>query len=300
MTWYVSKEMKYQSELSVLILQYNSADLTLQLLESIVEHESLNIGLYRIIVMDNASVDPKREEITRRFPFVEFVQYADNLGFAKAHNRIMDDVHEPWVLLLNNDCILQNNAIERLLQAAKRKKTSFATCEVFNDDGTPQNNYSYLPSPLRRVFIGFTGIGRLMKPLRQRMPAARVGYINGAVLLINTTVFLNVGGFDERYFMYREDFDLMLKLWACGYRGYRFRGGKIIHIGGGSAKRRYSQWELEQKYSGNWWLWYKDYYPPMQIKLFCCFELIVASIKKNSSDLWRYRYEAARNTLIRS
>ena len=283
--------------LCILILQYNSSDLTIQLLESIVRHENKNLNRYRFIVMDNASEDPMQEEITRRFPFVEFVQYETNLGFASAHNRIMEEVHEDWVLLLNNDCILQNNAIEMLFEDAKERGAHFATCEVFNEDGTPQNNYSYLPSPLRRVFIGFTGIGRLMEPIRRKLQAVRVGYINGAVLLLQACVFRDVGFFDSRYFMYKEDFDLMLKLWSRGYSGWRLRGGRIVHLGGGSSIKRASDWELEQKFgAGGWFYWYKNYFPKSHIAFFLVFETMVTYVNRGRSDVWRARYTATRKT----
>ncbi len=289
--------MKSKAELCILILQYNSADLTLQLLDSIVEHDYVHIDHYRIIVMDNASKEPKIEEITGRFPFIEFVHYEENLGFARAHNRVMQNVHENWVLLLNNDCILLNNAIEKLLQSAKDKEADFATCEVFNADGTPQNNYSYLPSPLRRIFIGFTGIGRMMEPIRRRMSAVRIGYINGAVLLIKNEVFKNVGMFDEKFFMYCEDLDLMLKLSMAGYRGYRLQGGRIVHLGGASAERISSNWDLHEKNQYDWFSIYGSYFPTWQIFLFAWAELVTGYILQPISKRWRYRRMRAQLTL---
>ena len=134
-------------ELCVLILQYNSADITLNLLESIVRHEGDNLSRYRVIVMDNASADPKENEMTRRFPFIEFVGFDENLGFAKAHNKIWPRITEKWVLLLNNDCLLLNDAINITLNKAMELDTDFATCALFNKDMSPQINFHLSPLP---------------------------------------------------------------------------------------------------------------------------------------------------------
>ena len=280
-------------EVCILILQYNSSDFTLQLLESIVNYEQNNIDCYRFVVMDNASDEPQEDIITSRFPFVEFIQYSENLGFARAHNQIINDIDQKWLLLLNNDCMLKNNAIYKLLKSASKINADFATCEVFNEDGTMQNNYSYLPSPLKRVFIGFTGIWRIIRPLLCKKNTLKVGYINGSVLLIKNDIFRSIGMFDGKYFMYCEDLDLMLRLSLSGYKGYRIRGGKIIHFGGASAERINIGWQDYEKNKHDWVDVYGNYYPSWQIFFFLLAHIIVGSILQFSSKTWSYRNKRA-------
>ncbi len=229
-----------KKKLCVLILQYNSSDLTLQLLESIVLHEAKTLNQYRIIVMDNASLDPKKKEIVERFSFVEFIQYQSNLGFAKAHNAIMAQIEEPWVLLLNNDCILLNNAISQTLVSSQSVNADFSTCALYNKDRTIQINFSLTPSPLRRVFLHYTALNRyIIEPLKVNTKTCKVGYINGAFLMLKQSSIPQSLLFDERYFMYTEDLDLMIRYAKNNKQGYRFSSAKVIHLGGASAKREW-------------------------------------------------------------
>ncbi len=233
--------------LCILILQYNSADLTIQLLESIVRYENKNLGRYRIIVMDNASEEPRQQKITQQFPFIEFVQYEENLGFARAHNRIMSQVHEKWVLLLNNDCILMNDAITKTLIAAKEKHADFATCSLFNKDGSKQVNFSVTPTPFRRIFLNISGINRLfLEKVRLKLNSSRIGYLNGAYLMIKRESIPGGKLFDDRYFMYTEDLDLTLRLYKTKNRGYRFSEGKVCHLAGASASRQWRKKETDR------------------------------------------------------
>lgn len=241
--------MKMQAtvELAVLILQYNSADLTIQLLRSIEHQEAVNMGKYRFILMDNASKECKFEEIRSEFPWVELIKYDENLGFGRAHNRAMNSVIEPWTLLLNNDCILLNDAITRTLHEAKQLKADFATCAVKNENLTDQVNFSTLPSPLRRIFLNYTGITRALWVLRRLRSKSRVGYINGAFLLIKHSSIPEGQLFDDRYFMYTEDLDLMYRLHKGNAKGYRFSVGSVIHLGGRSATRKWTGDEINIK-----------------------------------------------------
>lgn len=232
-------------QLVVLILQYNSADLTIQLLHSIEQHEYADRKNYRFVLMDNGSQDSKRCEIENHFPWIEFVEYGENLGFARAHNRIMSSVSEPWVLLLNNDCILLNDAITRTLQEAQRLGADFSTCAVINEDLTDQVNFSTLPTPLRRVFFNVTGITRLLWVVRRWFKNVHVGYINGAFLLIKRQSIPDGQLFDDRYFMYTEDLDLMYRLAKQRARGFRLSAGRVIHLGGRSAIRKWTDKEID-------------------------------------------------------
>lgn len=235
-------------ELCVLILQHNSTDLTLNLLESIVQHERENLGGYRFILMDNASDDPGEEEIKRRFPFVEFVRFDENLGFARAHNRIWPSVKEKWALLLNNDCLLLNDAISRTLGKARKLSADFATCAVFNEDMSPQMNFhlSELPVSLWEYLRHVTGLqSLLLNRMKLRKETARLDYASGTFLLIRRDVLTKAGTFDESHFMYGEDVDLMFRLKKMGAKGYRFASGRIVHLNQASSKRK---WDDETIY----------------------------------------------------
>lgn len=259
--------------LTVLILQYESADLSLQLLESIEDHGEA--AKYRFILMDNASIDGRLDEIQRRFPWVEIVRFSQNLGFAKAHNEVMKQVQSEWILLLNNDCILHNDAISRTLGHALKGNADFATCRVLNIDGSDQVNFSYLPSPLRRIFLGFSGFNRIIWQLRRRSKKCRVGYINGAFLLLKAGAVPAPRLFSEAFFMYTEDLDLMIRLAGARRRGYRFNDGVIVHLGGASAERKWESFDIAAKKVKQELKCYEMHYPVWQVKAYCAVKRII-------------------------
>jgi N-acetylglucosaminyl-diphospho-decaprenol L-rhamnosyltransferase len=261
--------------LTVLILQYEGADLTCQLLESIKEHGEHT--KYRFVLMDNGSKEGKLDEIQRRFSWVEIVRFSKNLGFAKAHNEVMKQIRSDWILLLNNDCILHNDAISRTLRYAVANNADFATCKVLNADGSDQINFSYLPSPLRRIFLGFSGFNKMLWQFRRRSAACRVGYINGAFLLLKTQAIPESRLFSEAFFMYTEDLDLMIRLAKARKRGYRINDGVVVHLGGASAVKRWRSLEISATKVRQEIQCYEMYYPTWQVKTYCLTRRIAKS-----------------------
>jgi GT2 family glycosyltransferase len=254
-----------KKKLAVLMLQYNSAHLTIQLLDSIEKHEALRLQDYRFVLMDNESAESNFIEISQRFPWVELVPYKENLGFGRAHNRLMPTIQEDWVLLLNNDCILLNDAVTRTLLKAESHCADFATCTVLNEDLSDQANFSTLPSPLRRIFLNLSGITRLLWHWRRWRQVARVGYINGAFLLLRKSAIPQKQLFDDRYFMYTEDLDLMIRLAKERAKGYRFASGKVIHLGGCSAARKWTIGQINESKAQQANECFRRHYPTWQL-----------------------------------
>lgn len=229
---------------TVAILQFNSAQLTLDLLASIGRCDPESVHAFTFVVMDNGSEVPRLDEIQSTYPWVRTVPYGKNLGFARAHNALMPSVRTKWLFLVNNDCVLQNDALTSTVAAAERTNADFATCAVFNPDGSHQVNWGILPTPLRRIFFNGTGLAGLRRLFVLRSNLASVGYINGAVLLLRLASLSPGPLFDESQFMYGEDLDLMFRLARNGAKGIRAAHGKITHIGGASASKRWSNQEV--------------------------------------------------------
>ena len=260
--------MYHIKDLTILILQYNSADYTLKLLESIILFEGDNLKRYEIVVMDNNSSNDMFEIMKEKFKFVKFVKYEKNYGFGLAHNMYIKNVETDYILLLNNDCVLLNAAIASTLESLKNNDSiDFATCTLKNPDGSCQINFSNTPTPLGRLFINLTGINRVWRTIQLHLKGTSVGYINGAVLFIKKNVIDEIGLFDERYFMYTEDFDLMLRLKKNKSKGYRFAAGEICHYGGASAIREWKDNEIGIIKQNQMVECMKRHYPVWQTKL---------------------------------
>ena len=96
-------------EISIIIVNYNTCDLTLQCLQSVYE-KTVDVG-FEVIVVDNASSDNSVEMIKKMFPQVKIIESVENLGFGKANNLGVKYANGDYLFLLNSDTILISNVI---------------------------------------------------------------------------------------------------------------------------------------------------------------------------------------------
>ena len=128
-------------------------------------------------------------------------------GFATNHNRAFAHCATPFFCVLNPDVELTEPAtLQRLLAAVQEPGVGCAYPVLLNPDGSTQNEREVMtPASLFRRHV-------------LRRPPRRVDWVNGAFMLVPQEVWRQVGGFDERYFMYCEDTDFCLRLQLAGYR----------------------------------------------------------------------------------
>lgn len=231
-------------ELSVIIVSYNTRDMTLKAIETLYEHAS-DIAM-QVIVWDNASADGSAEAVAERFPQVELHRSPDNLGFAAGNNRAAETATGEWLLLLNSDTETLPGAIQNLLDFAKANpqagivggRTLFAdgslnATSCFNRM-TVWSLFCY-STYLSQIFAGNPLFdtervaGKMMGEVRQ------VDVVTGCFFLLKTALWRDLGGFDLRYFMYAEETDLCLRAGKMGYRPMVTPAATIIHHGGASA-----------------------------------------------------------------
>lgn len=235
------------AELTVIIVSYETRELTLTAIATLLE----NAGpvAMRVVVWDNASTDGSADAIAARFPQVELVRSAENVGFARANNAVAEGAESEWLLLLNPDTETRPGAIAALLAFAKAQpdagivggRTLFADGSL--NPASCWNRitpWSLLCSAtgLTRAFPGSTlfnpeGIGDW-----RRDSVRRVDIVTGCFLMIPTRLWRQLGGFDERYFMYGEEADLCLRAARLGYRPMITPAAEIVHLVGASTPRR--------------------------------------------------------------
>jgi N-acetylglucosaminyl-diphospho-decaprenol L-rhamnosyltransferase len=230
-------------DLSIIIVNWNSADYLRQCLRSIRETvKNLN---YEVIVIDNASYDSANEIITREFPSERFIQSKVNLGFARANNQAYKASSGKSVLFLNPDTEVLGDAIEVLHDQLKRlPQVGAVGPTLLNSDMSVQTScIQPFPAVLNQALD--------MEVLRKRFPKLKlwgmqalytdsdvpsvVEVISGASLMVRRDVFENVGMFSTDYFMYTEDIDLCYKIRTAGYKAYYVKGARVIHLGGKSS-----------------------------------------------------------------
>lgn len=226
-------------ELTILILQYNGRKLTENLLESLYDKEKENIDSYKIILVDNASTEPNGfEEIREKYPKIQYIEHQKNYGFAKGINRVCKDIATDYILMLNNDIILKNDAITKSFQALLKRNGDGITCKMLDGDSKQINHYSLITNAFNLYFFMLTGLNLLwINFVRFFNIATRVSYITGGFLILRFDKFKEVGFFGEDYFMYTEDLELMIKLNKANAKMYFHPDGEIIHYDGSSSAK---------------------------------------------------------------
>lgn len=177
------------SDVTVVVVTYNSAHCIAGLARGLSD-------LPHVIVVDNASNDDTVAEVTRLIPHAKVMRNERNLGFGAANNLALRTTRTPFALLLNPDCLPDAAAIAGLLEtAAQFPDAAIVAPHLLGRSGKVELNYRW--SGLQWAPQG---------------PAAEgpccVGFVCGAVMLLNMQVMQEVGLFDEDFFLYYEDEDL--------------------------------------------------------------------------------------------
>ncbi len=238
-----------QINVSVIIVNYNSTDLLIDAVKSIIV-QTHNIS-YEIIVVDNASPDhgtiKLKNELQDR---IHLIVSERNLGFGGANNLGIAEAKGKYIFFLNPDTLLLNDAIAIFKKYMEEKENSIAIgaigCILSDEDKRPTNSYHFFLTPLN--IIGSTL--KLQRPLYMVNIAEplEVDFITGAALFVPRKVLNDVGGFDEQFFMYCEEVDLEKRMADKGYKRIIIPGPCILHYDGGSfvqTKKRSARRRLE-------------------------------------------------------
>ena len=201
-----------------------------------------------VVVVDNASGDRVAEELARDAPGARLVRESVNRGYGAACNRGARETDRPYLLFLNSDAVVGPGAVAALADALDRDAGLAAVGpRLRNPDGSLQKSIRRLPTPWR-IFCESAGLAFLSggrAPLeghtatRQDHTWAReVEALMGAALLVRRAAFEEAGGFDEAFFLYAEETDLMARWRERGWRLFYEPGAEVMHAGGRSGGDR--------------------------------------------------------------
>ncbi|MCK4518552.1 MAG: glycosyltransferase family 2 protein [Candidatus Omnitrophica bacterium] len=227
---------------SIIIVNYNGKDLTLNCLRSI--YEKLKGVEYEVILVDNASSDDSVEVIEKSYPQVSIIKNDDNLGFSKANNQGIKIAKRDYVLLLNNDTLLQGgNFNEFIPYMEANRDVGILGCRINNPDGSLQVSCYKFPS-MWEMFTHYTFLTRLFPDSKlfgdyrnwSHTEIKEVDFVIGAFFLIKRAVIKEVGLLDEDFFLNAEESEYCLRAKKAGYKTVFHPGYEIIHIGGATKK----------------------------------------------------------------
>lgn len=237
--------MKAALDVSIIIVNYNTKELTRNCLRSVFE-QTKDIR-FEVIVSDNGSSDESVEMIREEFPQVVLLENGENLGFGRANNRGLKIARGKYVFYLNSDTVLLNNAVKLFFDywenSPEKEKIGALGCVLQDEDGNAIHSGGRFPTyrqvcceMLREFIISYAKfvlqtlhykqIGKKYKEIK--ITAGRIDYVTGADLFMQNTAFAI---FDERFTMYYEETDMLLNLYNKTERYCQLLDEpKIIHL----------------------------------------------------------------------
>lgn len=228
--------------LSVIIVNYNTRDMTLECLRTLTE--GLEDRFAEILLVDNGSTDGSADAIASAFPSVTLIRSQKNLGFGAGNNVALRQAQGKYLLLLNSDAFPRTGALPALVQHLdKHPDVGVVGPRLLNADGSLQISCFRYPSPVR-AWLENMGISSLLRSHPtigdyRRWPhdsEREVDWVIGACLLVRREVYEQIGGFDERFFMYAEETDWQARMRDAGWKIGFTPAAKVTHLGGASGK----------------------------------------------------------------
>lgn len=194
-----------------------------------------------LIVVDNSSDAEELQDLVMCRPNSRYIDSGGNIGFGAACNRGAVAATRPYLIFLNPDCRPTAEALGALaMQLDREPAVSSCGPGMVNDAGVAQRGGGGWQPTIRRSLVHALALDRVFHSAgiwikAQPDEALAVEWLAGTCLAIRRDVFLEVGGFDERYFLYQEDMDLGRRLHSRGYRQV-FRGDvRVLHSAGRSS-----------------------------------------------------------------
>ena len=221
-----------------------------------------------LIVVDNGSVDSTLDVVRAAAPAARVVSQG-NKGFAGGAVAGAALASSPLLLFLNPDARPASGCLDALRRAAwERPQWGAWQALVTMDDGTRINTAGNVAH-----FLGVSWAGSCERPVSEA-PAglSDVAFASGAALMVRRQAWQEVGGFDERWFMYCEDLDLALRLWLAGWGVGIAPAARVEHAYDFDKGER--KWFLLER--NRWWTILSDY--PARLLVLLAPALLVAEL----------------------
>lgn len=271
---------------SIAIVTYNSENYIEECIDSIIK--KTNRVSYEIIVVDNSLNDKTESIIKEKFQQVNLIKNNKNYGFAKAANQAAKVAKGKYILFLNPDTKLKNEAVDILYSTAEEN----GDCVLFGAKLSDANgkyvfSCGFLPSVKDLIFL-YLFKGKFIKPKKININKQQnVEIICGADFFVSKPVFEKFSGFDEDYFMYCEELDFCKRLNQAGKKVLYVPASEIIHY---EKKSQVSSYRTTSYTVRNSYLYcVKNFYNINKFLLRLIFIILLFLIKDTVKNLDEYK-----------
>ncbi|MBE9593323.1 MAG: glycosyltransferase family 2 protein [Proteobacteria bacterium] len=239
-------------ELSIIIVNYNTADTLYRCLNSIASQKDIKP---EVIVVDNASQDNSHDIIKENFLWVKLITNKHNLGFARANNQALKSCKAKYVYFLNPDTELRQGALRAIIEFMEsHPEVGLAGTRIINPDGSPQSSVEKRYPGEKHAKQDLKGLG-----------GGGIAWVLGASMIVRRGIVEDLGGFDESFFLYGEEQDLCLRVRKAGSTIGYVPDSVVIHLGGQSERNTLPVDIWKKKFDAEF-LFYRKHYSKQAIR----------------------------------
>ncbi len=237
------------AKLAIVIVNYRTADLTMACVASLAP-EGATAGPFEVIVVDGNSGDGSAEKLAAHFgqaPWSDWVSVLPldfNGGFGWANNQAMlrllqSPVPPDYIQLLNPDTLVEPGAVRALIDVIEADPGAGAVASQLVEDGVLVGSAFRFPSAGREFLRGIgidalgprIGIQPTLVPIDGVSPAE---WITGASVMFRSAALRQTGLFDDGFFLYFEEVELMRRMTRAGWTMWSVPASRVVHYGGAS------------------------------------------------------------------
>lgn len=258
-------------DLTVSLVTADNKKLILDCLQSVYETTTgLQTEVYVVI---NDSLDDSEEAIRNAFPEVRLIVNREKLGFTHNHNVVMRRSKGKYILVLNDDTVMLDNAIKKMVDYMETSpRVGILGCKILNADRSLQwscgssysHKFEYFKAGVLNALVPFL-------PRRHFRSTKEVSWVAGACFMVRAQAVSNTGPFDENIIIYYDDTDLCYRMIKAGWKVVFYPDAEIIHYHGQTRKKHFAR-DLFIIYQSRLYFFSKHY------SRFVCHMLRIATI----------------------
>lgn len=252
-------------DVSIIVVNWNVAALLDACLRSVEEERGRGDLAIEVIVVDNASDQGDFRDVVASYPGARLIELKENRGYGAASNVGIGLAQGNAVFILNPDTELLPYSLQRLWDTlCLSAHVGLVAPLLLNSDRTLQSAGYRFPGAANVFFDLFPTPARLYgSALNGRMSAGngqlpvQIDYALGAALFARRSALLDIGMFDDSYFMYSEEIDVQRRLAEHGWTRLLAPDAQVIHHGGQSTGQRVDEmhaalWTSRAQYLERW------------------------------------------------
>ncbi|WP_333694575.1 glycosyltransferase family 2 protein [Flavobacterium sp.] len=233
-------------DIAVILINYNSSDLSIDCIKSIYEKTSSEIN-FQVIITDNNS-EKKDYENLKNFcnnsflPNLKLVKNNRNSGFGGGNMHGFKHSNAKYLAFVNNDTLFINDCLTILKKELDNNLSiGIAGAQAYKEDNKFLISLDHFASPAREIFgrnfLELINPKKYPKRKKRYISPIQVNFIPGSFMFVKTEDFIKVGGFDDNIFLYYEETDLCLRLAKINKFAYLIPQAEFIHFHGASTEK---------------------------------------------------------------